>query len=110
MKKTNELPSSASENPIKAFRERIGLSQPEFADFLEIPLGTIRSWEQGRRTPPDFTINLIKRVLNAELAQKENLDADKPEMFFDEIHSHFNLTRPACEEEIYDKIKKEENQ
>jgi DNA-binding transcriptional regulator YiaG len=36
---------------IRQIRTRLQLSQPEFADFLCTSVGTIRSWEQGSRTP-----------------------------------------------------------
>jgi len=33
-------------------RTRAGLSQPRAAAALGVPVGTYRSWEQGRREPP----------------------------------------------------------
>jgi len=38
-------------NAIKALRARIGLSQPKFAALLNVDVGTLRNWEQGRREP-----------------------------------------------------------
>jgi putative transcriptional regulator len=32
-------------------RKRLGLSQVEFAERIDVPLDTIRNWEQGRRFP-----------------------------------------------------------
>jgi putative transcriptional regulator len=37
--------------PIKRIRWRLGLSQAEFASRFEIPIGTLRDWEQGRSEP-----------------------------------------------------------
>ena len=51
---------------IKELREKTGLSQSQFADYLEIPVATIRNWEQGRRVPPDYVISLIGKVLNVD--------------------------------------------
>jgi DNA-binding transcriptional regulator YiaG len=36
---------------IRRIRTRLQLTQPEFANFLRTSVGTIRSWEQGNRTP-----------------------------------------------------------
>jgi putative transcriptional regulator len=34
-----------------AIRQRAGLSQTEFAAALDVPVSTLRNWEQGRRAP-----------------------------------------------------------
>jgi transcriptional regulator with XRE-family HTH domain len=36
---------------LKELRERKGLSQPQLAAAAELPLTTLRNWEQGRREP-----------------------------------------------------------
>jgi putative transcriptional regulator len=36
---------------VKKLRERIGLSQEEFARRYRIPVGTLRDWEQRRKRP-----------------------------------------------------------
>ena len=36
---------------VVAIRSKTGLSQPAFARSIGIPLGTLKSWEQGRRRP-----------------------------------------------------------
>ena len=35
----------------KRLRERLGLTQEEFADVYRIPVGTLRDWEQRRKIP-----------------------------------------------------------
>ena len=37
--------------PARAVREKLGLSQKAFAKVLDIPVGTIRNWEQNRVKP-----------------------------------------------------------
>lgn len=61
-----ELPAITSEFPIKTLRQRLKMNQKEFAAYLSIPVSTIRSWEQNRRKPPDYIINLIERMIRAE--------------------------------------------
>jgi putative transcriptional regulator len=36
---------------VRVIRRALKLSQEEFADRFEIPLGTLRDWEQGRKDP-----------------------------------------------------------
>lgn len=45
---TVEMPKAAD---VPAIRRRLGLSQPEFAGFMGVSLGTLRNWEQERREP-----------------------------------------------------------
>jgi putative transcriptional regulator len=36
---------------VKVIRRALGLSQEEFAERFQIPLGTLRDWEQSRKAP-----------------------------------------------------------
>ena len=36
---------------VKAIRRYLELSQPQFAKWMGISVGTLRNWEQGRRKP-----------------------------------------------------------
>lgn len=36
---------------VRGIREKLGLSQAEFAKKFGFPLATLRGWEQGRREP-----------------------------------------------------------
>lgn len=36
---------------IVQLRAKLGLSQREFADGFQVPIGTVQGWEQGRRMP-----------------------------------------------------------
>ena len=36
---------------VKKLRERLGLTQEAFAAIYHIPVGTLRDWEQRRKTP-----------------------------------------------------------
>ena len=44
---------------------RPGLSQPAFAEKYDIPVGTLRDWEQGR-TRPDAAALAYLRVIEHE--------------------------------------------
>lgn len=45
---------------IKEIRKLTGLSQKGFAEKFNIPKRTIQEWEQERREPPDYVIELLE--------------------------------------------------
>lgn len=45
---------------VKAIREKIGVSQAEFARLIAVSLDTIKNWEQARRTPTGAARVLLK--------------------------------------------------
>lgn len=55
----------------KAVRERIGLSQSEFAQLMHVSIKTLQNWEQHRRSPTGPAAALLKIVSTApEIALK----------------------------------------
>jgi len=45
---------------VKRIRARLGVSQAEFASMIGVSVGTLRNWEQGRRTPEGPARALLK--------------------------------------------------
>jgi putative transcriptional regulator len=41
-------------------RRRLGLTQSEFSRRIDVPLDTIRNWEQGKRRPTGAAKALLK--------------------------------------------------
>ena len=41
-------------------RKRLGLSQTAFSERIDVPLETIRNWEQGKRCPTGAAKSLLK--------------------------------------------------
>ncbi len=65
------------ENRIQIVRENLGLTQVDFAKLVNIPVKSIRNWEQRIRVPADYIIELILdyvlRMQNEETnSQKDN--------------------------------------
>lgn len=58
---------------IKEIRKLTGLSQPNFCDKYRIPLTTLRKWEQGQRTPPDYLVELLEFKVMEDLGMKFTL-------------------------------------
>lgn len=56
-------PSRVSEmkpTDVKKTRARLGQSQEEFALMIGVSVGTLRNWEQGRRTPDGPALALLR--------------------------------------------------
>ena len=51
---------------IKEIRGISGLTQEDFALKYGIPLSTLKCWETGTRTPPDYVVRLLKTVVQID--------------------------------------------
>lgn len=49
---------------VKAVRLLTGLSQVKFAKVLDVDVGTLRNWEQGRREPTGPARSLLRAIKN----------------------------------------------
>ncbi len=47
---------------IKALREKLELSQNEFANLIQVNVRTLQNWEQGHRQPTGPAVALLKLV------------------------------------------------
>ena len=47
---------------VRALRDRLGLSQPVFAQALNVSVATVRGWEQGVRVPDGPSRRLLELV------------------------------------------------
>ena len=55
-------PPTYGASRVRALRDRLGLSQPLFAQALNVSVGTIRGWEQGARVPDGPSRRLLEVV------------------------------------------------
>ena len=67
--------STVEISPIATARQKIGLSQSEFAKMLGVSLRTLQEWEQGRRTPSGAAKSLITIAIKNPEVLKELLAA-----------------------------------
>jgi putative transcriptional regulator len=49
---------------VKQIRAMTELSQPKFAKLLDVDVGTLRNWEQGRREPTGPAKALLRAIKN----------------------------------------------
>ena len=47
---------------VRALRERLGLTQEEFARRYRFPLRSVQEWEQGRKRPASGTMTLLLAI------------------------------------------------
>jgi putative transcriptional regulator len=55
-------PHVFSPSEIRAVRDQLGLSQPLFARFLGASVQTVRSWEQGSKTPSPIAARFLEEI------------------------------------------------
>lgn len=60
---------------IKAIREKLGVSQSEFALMIGVSISTLQNWEQGRRQPDGPARALLKVAAENPEAVAEALSA-----------------------------------
>lgn len=48
---------------VRELRLQTGLSQSKFAKMFDIPVATLKDWEQERRNPPVYVINMMRTIL-----------------------------------------------
>lgn len=60
---------------IKAIREKLGVSQSEFAMMIGVSVSTLQNWEQGRRQPDGPARALLKVAAENPEAVAEALSA-----------------------------------
>jgi putative transcriptional regulator len=52
-------------SPVKALRQRLGMTQAEFAEAFGLPISTLRDWEQ-LRSNPDAPARALLRAIERE--------------------------------------------
>ena len=67
---------------VREIRERLGMSQQEFAARFGISVKTLRNWEQGHRQPEGPARAYLTVIKNAPDAVMKALDQDRPSIEF----------------------------
>jgi putative transcriptional regulator len=60
---------------LKIIRRALGLTQEEFAARFQIPLGTLRDWEQGKKLPDQAARAYLKAIAGDAAAVQRALNA-----------------------------------
>lgn len=73
----NESEAQRLGRMIKYLRLLTGMKREDFANYLHIPLGTVRDWEQGKRKMPEYVYELIEYKVSRELTLKDEENANE---------------------------------
>lgn len=86
---------------IKEIRALTGLSQVKFCEKYHIPLNTFARWEQGKREPPDYLVELL------EFKVREDYKVEKliPMEMVDEMSSLKNALKSVSAKNAEDMLK-----
>jgi len=76
---TEELRAARQVPRAKTLRRALGLTQEEFAARYQIPLGTLRDWEQGRAEPDQPARAYLKAIAGDPKAVERALRLAAPE-------------------------------
>lgn len=57
---------------IKELRKKLGITQVKLSSLTNIPLDTIRSWEQGRRNPPSYVSEYVREIIEKYKQEMED--------------------------------------
>ena len=68
---------------IREMRKNTGMTQREFADRFDIPVGTLRRWEYGESTPAPYVLKMIANQLPVGNDNYRKIYVDNEIFYFD---------------------------
>ncbi len=83
---------AGSASPLREIRTRLGLSQAECATALGVAVETFRTWDAGRRPPPEAVV-LRAQTLTVK---RPSHDLVPLQILADELHVHVRTLRAAA--------------
>lgn len=72
---------------IKSLREKTKMSQRQFAQAFDIPLSTLRKWEQKEAKPSDYIIKLISRVIYIDDPELKLIKGNDRDYYYDAVNN-----------------------
>lgn len=99
---------------IKALRNCTNMSQRSFSEYFGIPIGTLRNWEQGISSPPEYVYQMIFKsirrdeMINVETIKFLNMLNELAEMSANGIEEFSNATSETFREKVFYNEKKED--
>lgn len=85
--------SGKDEDFIREYRKSLGMTQEEFSKRFEIPLSTLRSWEQKRAATPRYLIKLFKEWHELKYGAPPFTKIEPEDIFY----SPKNVLRYVCQ-------------
>lgn len=73
-------------NEIRELRNRTNLSQTKFAEYFDIPVSTLRKWEQSEAVPARYLLTLLAKQIPAASDNLEKIETrDGKTYYYDRI-------------------------
>ncbi len=67
---------------IRELRKSTGMTQKAFANMYDIPLSTLRKWEQGEASPAPYIINLLAKTLPSTDASLQQIQGHDGNLYY----------------------------
>ena len=67
---------------IRELRDKTGLTQKAFSELYGIPVSTLRKWEQGESSPPEYVLRLLAGSMPAENQVTQKLQGENGSVFY----------------------------
>jgi DNA-binding transcriptional regulator YiaG len=80
---------------LKIIRRVLGLTQEEFAARFQIPLATLRDWEQGVAEPDAIARAYLRAIAGDAAAVERALNAAPTSVFTEPLRGTPTIARPA---------------
>lgn len=74
-------------NEIKLLREKTKMTQRQFANTFNIPLSTLKKWEQGESNPAPYLVKLISRLININNSDLQLIKSNTRDYYYDSINN-----------------------
>jgi transcriptional regulator with XRE-family HTH domain len=79
---------------IRSLRDRTKMSQKEFAEHFEIPLSTLRKWEQGESKPAPYVVKLLAMQIRGKAEELQTINCkDESIFYYDHIQGTLSDTK-----------------
>jgi transcriptional regulator with XRE-family HTH domain len=67
---------------IRSLRDRTKMSQKEFAKHFDIPLSTLRKWEQGESKPAPYVVKLLAMQICGKAEELKTINCKDGSIFY----------------------------
>lgn len=71
-----------SKRLVKEIRHRTGLSQQAFAEKYDIPVSTLRKWEQGEASPAPYVVRLLDLAVPGSGLSEERIEGKEGNFYY----------------------------
>ena len=69
-----------SSNPIKVYRKKTGISQPDIASIIGVSTYTVQRWEDGSVNPSEENVFKLGKLINGFSDKWNNWKNNRPEL------------------------------